>query len=243
LEPGIYTNFFQVEIQNLSSAGVVFADTRDVGLAHDVRPKVAAHVHQLGPTVYGFGQHAGQLTSGFSPVPQDTLVDEPGLVSRMVVDSFLDRLEELGYTTERSRVRQWAYHSGRAVTTSIREAKVIPGYLIRSSFFNDPVHDELVFGLVIDPWFRFELNGKPTNFGQLRQFAASRGGGSAAAAIVPEVMMKIGMLTPYRKRNRESFKSKVDRTLALVKEVKEFSLGGGCTAQISLQPARVIMQE
>ena len=243
MEPGIYANYFQVQITDLDESGVMFADAKEVGSARDVRPQVEAHIIQLGPTLFGYGPHSDLLSElRFSKATPNMLTD-PALVSRMTVDGFLDYLETLGYITERSKIRHRVYHPERAIETSVRQIRIMPGCQVRSSFFNDPHKNEIVYGFELDPWFRIELNSQPANFDQIRQFANTIGGSGAAAAIVPEVMMKVGMLTPYRRRNRESFKSKVERMMAIIEETTEFPIGGASTCQVIPEPTKVMMQE
>ena len=241
MEPGIYTNYFQVQINNLNESVVMYADVEKIGSARDVRPKVQAHIVQLGPTLFGYGPHSDLLLGlGFSKVTLDML-ENPALVSRMIVDGFLDHLETLDYVTERAKIKHRVYHPERAIETSIRQVRIMPGCQLRSSFFSDPLKNEIVYGLVLDPWFRIELNGQPANFNQIRQFANSIAGIDVASAIVPEVMMKVGMLTPYRRRNRESFKAKVERMMAIVREAKEFPLSGNSICRIIPEPTKVMM--
>jgi len=241
IDPGIYTNFFQVEVENFDKAGVFCADVNSAGSANELRPRLRAHVHQIGSTVFGYGAGSEDLTVLGFITPDSEVLKNPDLVARVMIDGFLDRLEELGYHTERSRIRHRVYHPERAIAVSLRQIRIVPGYMLRSSFFRDPLGEDLVYGLVIDPWYRLEMNGNPANFGEIRQFANVQAT-SAASGIISEVMVKIGMLTPYRKRNRESFKAKVERTLALLAEAGEFSVGGS-SFRISPEPTRVILQE
>ena len=86
MEPGIYTNYFQVQISDLNESNVVYADVKEVGTARDIRLQTEAHIIQLGPTLFGYGPHSDSLSGlGFSKATPDIL-ENPVLVSRMIVD-------------------------------------------------------------------------------------------------------------------------------------------------------------
>jgi hypothetical protein len=171
MDPGYYTNFFVVDLENFTEAGILRGEVSTVGTARELRSRLPCHVVQIDTAVYAYGSRsAAQDHAGFSAASSED-VAEPRLMSRLIVDGLLDKMVELGYTVDRRRIANRAYHPGRAISTSVPNIKLVPGCIVRSSYFNDQLAEKLIYGVIIDPWFRLELDGRPSNFGEIREVA------------------------------------------------------------------------
>lgn len=245
LQLGNYVNFFQVNLAN-----------EELNLLHCSRDRYSSldglreqlresYVYAEGRFVYGYGDSADELTvHGFTAAKRK--IDEvPGLVSRMILEGFMNALSRKGFKIEWHKIRVRAFNPHDAIELSIPEVKIYMGCEVRSTFLATP-EEGLMWGLIIDLKYKYKIASEPETFASfknIRNFVALKHGHPAARSIIKEIKVKTGDLTPYGKINQEASESRFRSILKIVNSVgEEFTLPNGSKARLSLVPTRVILE-
>ena len=250
MDVGIYSNLFQVHwgIQDAELMKVErsnFPDLRD--LRKQIRDKqIDAQVYALDKDVYGYGQQQVDLEK-FGFVKEDRHLDLPELVSRLILEGFVDSLTSAGYSCNYMYGKAIAFQLNTPLLTLPNGVNLFRGAEICSQFLFDQENENVAYFIIVDPRFKYT---DQTNRALNTQELVSKYG----SATLKQLRTKQGDFAPSGGINLEVSRQRLaDFILPFIDKRHEFTLpcwalqdgrlSFGILAQIELNPIRVILAE
>jgi len=234
LDPGLYTNVFEVDIP-AKPVDVMVASTSDYPDIGQLREQIKRNswecrVCRIHGRVFGYGEERNALANKSFQPEQLYLRDEPELCKRLILEGLSDQLRSKGY-------REW---SGKARLTlyepkSYREAaggrlQVYRGYDLRSICWKQ--ESQVRFGIVVDVcWEIQDEEGKRLSTPEIAAYNATMEIGQ-----IQDEFLTDGKISTEVARLRLQ-----NHILPWVREHSRFSLPCGGEATITTMPVRVIM--
>lgn len=239
LENGIHLNLFLVELP--PTPVKVMMDKRSKYM--DLRPirkeleGTKARVYAFDDVVYGYGKDSQKILGdkGFTET-EVILQDEPHLASNLILEGFLDNLEEHHYAIECKKGTYEAFDPIVVGSAAEGEVVVFRGFDIKSLFLCNHAFEEgkLEFGLIIDATCAFRDKDNRS----LSTYAIRQRFGSQALADVRRIQ---GDLIPTGINTEASRQRLVEHILPFVRSFPKFKLP--CDAEVSLinEPTRIVL--
>lgn len=250
MDVGIYSNLFQVhwEIQDIKIMKALrskYPDLRELRkLLHDTQ--VDVQVYAYDDDIYGYGRQQTNLQEyGFAQVDQK--LDLPELVSRLILEGFIESLKSAGYTCYFKFGRAFVFQLNNPLLSLLNGVKLFRGAEICSQFLYDQENDEISYFIIIDPSFRY--SDRENNSLSTHEIVSKYG-----SATLNQLRTKQGDFAPTGGINLEVSRQRlVDFILPFIGARHEFTLpcltiqdgnpSFGIPAQLELNPTRVILAE
>lgn len=235
---GYYSNIFPVELMNdsveiLVAARKKFPDLRVLRSEIEDKKK-EAFVYADEDKIYGYGKDLEWLSSkGFTPVKVN-LQDIPRLTGRMILDGFITKLGDHGFSPIFGRGRCKLLNWDNFTETSDGMVRIHKGFDVRSLFLLDRKSKDLIFGLVID--IIYALRDRSNNHLNSHDVVSKYGRGTFR-----EIRQIQGDLIPTGINTEVSRQRFVEEILPIVERFNEFWLPCGIEARINKAPLRVIL--
>lgn len=235
LDPGIYTNIFQVYLPD-QAVNVMTAPASRCPTLRDLREQMQASrkiwVYRHEDTVIGYGPDSEWLASQRLVRQQIRLYDYPKWCSRMIVEGLVDLLKEQGYREWVGKGRTTLYEPQPFRQAAQGRLRVFRGYDLRSIHWwkeNQPL-----FGLIVDIcWEIQDANGKRLSSPEIAQYNAM-----AEIAQIQEEFLPGNRINPEASRLRLQ-----NHILPFVQNNREFVLpcDKNVKATLDTVPLRVIL--
>jgi len=174
LDVGLYLNLFPVEVPTYP---IRFLEA-DRSRYSDLRP-LRDELSQLGKMVwvyaeddkvYGYGKDCDWLRSKGFCETDVTLPDKPRLTARMILEGFIDRIEQDDYTPLEGKGRYAVFNWAEYQLTSDGNVRLYRGFDLRSLFMKNRETGKLAFGLIVDVTYAFrDQANEPLNAHDIRE--------------------------------------------------------------------------
>lgn len=238
MDVGYYINIFPVEFQENTIEVVTvnrekFSDLRP--LREEIRSaEKEVFVYADGDKVYGYGRESAWLSSKEFSSAKINLNDTPRLTGRMILEGFVNKLKEKGYSPVEGKGRCRIFNWTQPQQTSDGNVNVFKGFDLRSIFLKDQENNEFIFGIVIDVTYAFRDNrGNPLNFRYIvTQY------GSQTLRNVRQIQ---GDLIPTGINTEISRQRFIEEILPFVKNFPNFQLPCDIEAMLKAEPMRLIL--
>ena len=234
LDPGLYTNVFEVEIP-AKPVDVMVASTSDYPDLGQLREEIERNswecrICRVRGRVFGYGKEREVLANKSFQAEQLYLRDEPELCKRLILEGLSDQLRSKGYREWSGMARLILYEPKPYRKAAGGRLQVYRGYDLRSICWKQESH--VRFGIVVDVcWEIQDEKGKRLSTPEIAAYNA---------------MIEIGQIQDEfltdGKINTEVARLRLqNHILPWVREHSRFSLPRGGEATISTIPVRVIM--
>jgi hypothetical protein len=234
LDPGLYTNIFEVEVPS-DPVAVMVADATAYPDLRPLRREIEQNywncrVCRVRDRVFGYGEGRNLLESKSFQPEKRYLRNEPDLCKHLILEGLADQLRSKGYR-EWSRIGRVTLYEPEPYRSAVGgQLQVYRGYDLRSIWWRQG--SQVRFGIVVD--ICWEVQDKGGN-----RLSTPRIAGYKA-------MMEIGQiqdeLLTNGKINTEVARLRLqNHILPWVREHSRFSLPCGGEATITTMPVRVIM--
>jgi len=235
---GYYSNIFPVELNN-TTLEILIADRKNFQDLRSIRDEIEkgkkdVFVYAHEDKVYGYGKDLHWLTSKGFTHTKINLYDVPHLTGRMILEGFINNLNDNGYTPimGKGRCRLFKWNSFKV--TSDGKVRVHRGLDIRSIFLLDRRSEELVFGIVVDIIYSLrDVNNNRLNSHEV----VSKYGRKTFR----EIRQIQGDLIPTGINKEISRQRFVEEILPFVEDFTTFHLSCGIEAKMKKEPLRVIL--
>jgi hypothetical protein len=241
MDPGVYVNIYEVKLDN-ENLTLVKAVRKNFPKLKNLREKIKkSKVYPLKDQVYGYGDDLSELRElGFRDFKIKTY-DVPQLTCSMILDGFADQLERSGFEIESIKFRRRAFDTQKPIQLSLKEIILLQGCEFRTIFLMNPMEETLVFGIILDLKYKFEMNGSPASYYDIRKSVSEKYSSEKATEIIREIRIKTGDLTPYGRRSSESSSFRMEKIRKIVDRVdSDFILQTGVKATLMKEPIRVV---
>jgi len=237
---GYYSNIFPVELSN-KSVELLVAERKKFPDLSPLRKeieneKVELFVYADEDKVYGYGKDLQFLSLKGFTASKIILYDIPRLTGRMILEGFIIKLSEYGFSSIFGKGRCSLFKWDDFKETSDLMVRVHKGYDVRSLFLLDRKFEELIFGLVID--VIYALRDKDNNRLNSHEVVSRFGGNT-----LKEVRRIQGDLIPTGINTEVSRQRFVEEILPFVERFPSFLLSCGIEAKLKKEPLRVILGE
>lgn len=233
LDPGLYTNVFEVDIP-AKPVDVMVASTSEPNpgqLREEIeRNSWVCRVCRIRGRVFGYGKERDVLANKSFQAEQLYLQDEPELCKRLILEGLSDQLLSKGYRKWSGKARLILYEPKPYRKAAGGRLQVYRGYDLRSICWKQ--ESQVRFGVVVDVcWEIQDEEGKRLSTPEIAGFNA---------------MMEIGQIQDEfltnGKINTEVARLRLqNHILPWVREHSRFSFPCGGEATITTMPVRVIM--
>ena len=244
LDPGFYANLFEVSVTTINIPIMVaernkYPDLRS--LRNEIESngkKVLIYSPERSDILYGFGEDMEWLSSKDFRKDSVNLHNEPRLTGYMVLEAFINKAEGLGFhpffSKDKGRCRLFNWNEFK--TTSDNKVKLYLGYDVRIIFLKDQIENSLVFGLVLDITYSLkDFNDNPLNFHEIiTNFGSST---------LKEIRQIQRDLIPTGINKEISRQRLIEDIVPFVEKISEIELPGCLKAQITPNPARIVLGE
>jgi len=235
LDPGLYTNVFEVDIP-AKPVDVMVASTSDYPDLRPLREEIERNswrcrVYRVRDQVFGYGKERDVLANKSFQAEQLYLQDEPELCKRLILEGLSDQLLSKGYREWSGRARLTLYEPKPYRKAARGRLQVYRGYDLRSIWWKQ--EGQRRFGIVVDVrWEIQDTAGKRLSPTEITRYNA---------------MMEIGQIQDEfltnGKINTEVARLRLqNHILPWVRDHSRFSLPCGGEATITTIPVRVIME-
>lgn len=240
LDPGIYTNVFQVHLPETSvevmttsaSKSANLQDLREQIQASSQNIRVYGHVYRQVKVIFGYGPDSGWLAGKGFKRQKIRLYDYPKWCTRMIVEGLADHLTAQRYREWPGKGRTKLYEPephGKAAQGSLR---LFRGYDLRAIY--RPTNQQLQFGLIVDIcWEIQDASGKRLSPQEIAQHNAT-----GEIAQLQEEFLPGNRINPEVSRLRLR-----NHILPFVQQNNKFSLPCDSNVEVTLNsvPLRVIV--
>jgi hypothetical protein len=234
LDPGLYTNVFEVEIP-AKPVDVLVASTSDYPDLRQLREEIERNswecrICRVRSRVFGYGKEREVLANKSFQAEQLYLRDEPDLCKRLILEGLSEQLRSRGYREWSGMARLILYEPKPYRKAAGGRLQVYRGYDLCSICWKQ--ESQVRFGIVVDVcWEIQDEKGKRLSTPEITAYNA---------------MMEIGQIQDEfltdGKINTEVARLRLqNHILPWVREHSRFSLPCGGEATISAIPVRVIM--
>lgn len=235
---GYYSNIFPVELAS-ASVEILIAERKNFPDLRLLRSEISRDgieifVYADEDKVYGYGKDLRWLSSKGFASTKINLSDTPRLTGRMILEGFVKKLSDNGFTPIMSKGRSQLFRWSDFKKTSDGMVKVHKGFDIRSLFLLDRRLEEIIFGLVID--VIYALRDKDNNRLNSHDIVSKFGG-----ATFKEVRLIQGDLIPTGINTEVSRQRFIEEILPFVKHFSGFLLPCGIEAKLKEEPLRIIL--
>jgi hypothetical protein len=236
LDPGIYTNIFQVQLPDTS----VEAMTNSTGTCptlRDLREEILAssqniRVYRHDDIIFGYGPNSDWLIAKGFERQQVRLYDYPKWCSRMIVEGLVDYLTPQGYRPWSGIGRTKLYEPQPFSKAAHGRLRLFRGYDLRAIYRR--TNQKLLFGLIVDIcWEIQDASGKRLSTQEIAQHNAM-----GEIAQLQEEFLPGNRINPEVSRLRLQ-----NHILPFVQKSNKFSLpcSGNVEVTLSSVPLRVIV--
>ncbi len=250
MDVGIYSNLFQVnwdirDVELMKVDRSKFSDLRD--LRKQLKDKqIDAQVYALDQNVYGYGKQQSDLEK-FEFVKEDRPLDLPELVSRLILDGFVDSLLSAGYSCNYMFGRATAFQLNIPLLNLPNGVKLFRGAEISSQFLFDQENENVAHFIIVDPCFKYtDKTNRSLNSHEIVTMYGS--------ATLKQLRTKQGDFAPSGGINLEVSRQRLtDFIIPFIDKRHEFTLpcwfqesgtlSFGIPARIAMSPIRVIHAE
>ena len=244
LDPGFYTNLFEVQVPNykITIMSINRSEYQNLRILRYEIKKTGKNILLYAPErseiLYGFGKDMQWLSSKGFISTSINLLNEPRLTGYMILEAFIKKAQGLGYlpifSKDKGRCKLFNWNLFK--TTSDKKAKLFQGYDVKTIFIKDQVENNLVFGLVLDVTYSFkDFNDNPLNFHDIvTKF------GSITLKEIRQIQKD---LIPTGINKEVSRQKLTEDIIPFVEKFSEIDLPCGLKAQIIPIPARIILGE
>jgi len=239
IEPGFYTNVFEVEVPS-EPVDVMIASTSDYPDLRPLREEItrnswSCRVCRVRDRVFGYGKDCNVLENKSFRSQQLYLKDEPDLCKRLILEGLVDLLRIEGYREwSRTRIGRVKLYEPKPYRSAARgQLQVYRGYDLRSIWWKQ--ESQVHFGIVVDLcWEVQDEEGKRLSTPEIVRFNA---------------MMEIGQIQDEfltdGKINTEVARLRLQKHILpwvrWVREYNRFTLPCGGEATIITVPVRVVI--
>ena len=235
LEPGLYTNVFEVVIP-AKPVDVMVASTSHYPDLRPLREEIERNswrcrVYRVRDQVFGYGGERNVLANKLFRATQLSVQNEPALCTRLILEGLSDQLRNKGYREWSRKARLTLYEPEPYQMAAGGNIQVYRGYDLRSIWWQQ--ESQVRFGIVVDVrWEIQDTAGKRLNPTEIARYNA---------------MMEIGQIQDEfltnGKINTEVARLRLqNHILPWVRDHSRFSLPCGGEATITTIPVRVIME-
>ncbi|MEO0158849.1 MAG: hypothetical protein ABIL37_05925 [candidate division WOR-3 bacterium] len=173
LEPGYYSNLFEVSIKQ-TNMNVMASEKSNFSTLRDLKEEIKkidkdifVYAPERSKNVYGFGRDSEWLSNkGFRPLDLG-IYDEPRLTSYIILQAILRKGREFGYQPDQTKDkgRYILFNWTKFKSTSNNNIKVFTGYDIRTIFLRNPGKNILTFMLIVDVKYKLkDFSNNPCNY-------------------------------------------------------------------------------
>jgi hypothetical protein len=234
LDPGLYTNIFEVEVPS-EPVAVMVADATAYPDLRPLRGEIEQNcwdcrVCRVRDRVFGYGEERDVLANKSFQAEQLYLRDKPELCKRLILEGLSDQLRSKGYREWSGKARLTLYEPKPYRKAARGRLQVYRGYDLRSIWWKQ--EGQRRFGIVVDVrWEIQDEEGKRLSTPEIAGYNA---------------MMEIGQIQDEfltdGKINTEVARLRFqNHILPWVRGHSRFSLPCGGEATITTMPVRVIM--
>jgi len=234
LDPGLYTNVFEVEIP-AKPVDVMVASASHYPDLRPLREEIERNswrcrVYRVRDQVFGYGGERNVLANKLFQATQLSLQNEPALCTRLILEGLSEQVRSKGYRECSMKGRLILYESKPYRMAAGGNIQVYRGYDLRSIWWQQ--ESQVRFGIVVDVrWEIQDEEGKRLSTPEIAGYNA---------------MMEIGQIQDEfltnGKINTEVARLRLqNHILPWVREHSRFSLPCGGEATITTMPVRVIM--
>jgi len=234
LDPGFYTNVFEVKVPN-EPVAVMIASTSDYPDLRPLREEItrnswSCRVCRVRDRVFGYGEDCNVLENKSFRSQQLYLEDEPDLCKRLILEGLADLLRSKDYR-EWSRIGRVTLYEPKPYRNAAGgQLQVYRGYDLRSICWKQG--SQVRFGIVVD--VRWEIQDK-----EGKRLSAPEIAGYKAMSEIGQIQEE---LLSNGKINTEVARLRLqNHILPWVRKHSRFSLPCGGEATISTMPVRVII--
>jgi|YNPMSStandDraft_2_1061718.scaffolds.fasta_scaffold06021_2 hypothetical protein len=240
LEPGLYTNVFEVVIP-AKPVDVMVASTSHYPDLRPLREEIERNswrcrVYRVRDQVFGYGGERNVLANKLFRATQLSVQNEPALCTRLILEGLSDQLRNKGYREWSRKARLTLYEPEPYRDAAGGRLQVYRGYDLRSIWWKQ--ERQVRFGIVVDVrWEIQDKEGKRLSTPEIAGYKAVTG----YKAVIEIGQIQDEFLT-NEKINTEVARLRLqNHILPWVRDHSRFSLPCGGEATISTMPVRVIM--
>ena len=235
LDPGIYTNIFQVHLAN-ASVEVMTASVSQCPSLRDLREQIQAssqkiRVYRHHDVIIGYGLDVSWLARQGFERQTVRLYDYPKWCSRLIIEGLVDHLKLQGYREWCGIGRTKVYEPQPFGQTAQGRLRLFRGYDLRVVYWRN---EEPSFGLVVDIcWQIQDASGKRLSAPEIAQYNAM-----AEIARLQEEFLRDNRINPEVSRLR--FQNHI---LPFIQGISKLALPCGQNIDVALDtaPLRVIV--
>lgn len=234
LDPGIYTNIFQVNVPTdpvdlLVAPSSAYPDLRT--LRTEINENGwAIRVYRARDKIFGYGPQKDLLAERVFEKQKILLHQEPEFCARCILEGLGDQLKEQRYHEWSGKGRVTFYESNPYRIIHQGKLRVYRGYDLRTIFWRQ--EKELLFGLIVDiHWQIQDASGRRLSPAEITQYSAMR-----KIAQIQQELLPTGQINTKVSRLRLQ-----QHILSFVEQYKSFPLPWGGTANVDTTPMRVIL--
>lgn len=234
LDPGLYTNVFEVRVPN-DPVTVIVAPSAKYPDLRPLREEISraswnCRVYRVGDRVFGYGEQRELLASKSFRPEMIRLQDEPALCGRLIQEGLADYLKNQGYREWSGKGRVTLYEPKPYRELVGPRLRVYRGYDLRTLWRRQD--EDIVFGLVVDVcWEIQDSGGQRLSPSGIAQYNAMR-----QVAQIQEELLPTGQINTEVARLRLQ-----NHILPFVRAHGSFSLPCGGDAKIGDTPMRVVL--
>jgi hypothetical protein len=234
LDPGLYTNVFQVHVPN-DPVSIMVASVKNYPDLRPLREEITQNswkcrVYRGRDRVFGYGEEQNSL-EGKSFILQDVhLQNDPDFCKRLILEGLTDHLRNQHYREEFGKGRYILYEPNFYRRAAGHRLRVYRGYNLQSIWWRQ--ESEVSFGVVVDVcWAIQDQEGKRLSPPEIARYGAMQ-----QIAQIQEELLTTGQINTEVARLRLQ-----NHILPFVSRHRRFSLPCGGTATIEQAPIRVIL--
>jgi hypothetical protein len=241
LEPGLYTNVFEVVIP-AKPVDVMVASTSHYPDLRPLREEIERNswrcrVYRVRDRVFGYGGERNVLANKLFQATQLFVQNEPALCTRLILEGLSEQVRSKGYRECSMKGRLILYESKPYRMAAGGNIQVYRGYDLRSIWWQQ--ESQVRFGIVVDVrWEIQDIAGKRLSPTEIASYNVMN--------VMYNATMEIGQIQDEfltnGKINTEVARLRLqNHILPWVRDHSRFSLPCGGEATISTMPVRVIM--
>ena len=242
LDPGYYSNMFEISIQNIEVEFVIterriYPNLK--GLRDEIEnlsKEVYVYVPKHSNKVFGYGKDVEWLLSKGFLSEKIKLLEEPRLTGKLILEGVIEKAKELGYTPmpEKEKGRCILFNERDFKETSDGNVRVYRAFDIRVIFLRDPLEDKLKYFLIVD--VRYPLRDKSNSTLNYKQIVSRFG-----SKTLREVRQIQKDLIPTGINREVSRQRLLEDIIPFVEKIKNLYLPCGVEAKIITEPCRILV--
>lgn len=246
LEPGYYTNMFEVKLSREEVEFMVCERSRYPSLKtirSDIErfgKEILLYAPVKSKRIFGCGRDFEWLASKGFQKETIKLTNEPRLTGRLILEGIMRKSKEIGFfpMPEKEKWRITLFNENNFTTTSDDNIYIYKCYDLRVIYLKDVTSNTLKFYAIIDVKFLFrDKTNKPLNTAEIVRLYGSY------------MLKEIRVLQKDLVRVNEKFKANTEVSrqrlledlIPFVEKVKEFFLPCNVRAHLNTLPCRIMM--